>query len=240
MEQRASRGESTETLRAAMKDALGKAPAWTRRRRCRIERCGSGEARRGVYEFPFLSHACMEPMNITAHFTMGNARRGLRRSAGDRIAQHDREGAGAGGERRDGAYDPDGRRLRAAVSVRLSDGGGADCAARGWAGAAGVDARRRYDARLLSAGGDAADAWRAGCAGECGGLVRSFGGCVDQRPMGRPGQAQAGWRRDAAAADLSDCDGAQGIFAGRECGAAGMVAVGGELVQWDCGGELYR
>ena len=64
----ASHGESTETLRAQMKEALAKAPAWT----------GDGggddldglpaEKRVGaVYEFPFLAHATMEPMNITIH-----------------------------------------------------------------------------------------------------------------------------------------------------------------------------
>ena len=34
----------------------------------------------------------------------------------------------------------------------------ADCEAREWSCATGVDARRRYDARFLQAGGDAADA----------------------------------------------------------------------------------
>ena len=60
--------ESTEELRSQMQQSLAGAPAWSSELHgpdpdtipaaTRIET---------VYEFPFLSHACMEPMNITIH-----------------------------------------------------------------------------------------------------------------------------------------------------------------------------
>jgi isoquinoline 1-oxidoreductase beta subunit len=60
--------ESTESLRRQMQQTLASTPAWS------SELHGPDPdtipaARRieTVYEFPFLSHACMEPMNITLH-----------------------------------------------------------------------------------------------------------------------------------------------------------------------------
>ncbi len=60
--------ESTQSLRRQMQHSLAGTPAWTSELHgpdpdtipapTRIET---------VYEFPFLSHACMEPMNITMH-----------------------------------------------------------------------------------------------------------------------------------------------------------------------------
>ena len=64
-------GESTETLRAAMKDALAKAPAWTEGGDVALGDVAAAKRVESVYEFPFLSHACMEPMNITAHLRDG-------------------------------------------------------------------------------------------------------------------------------------------------------------------------
>ena len=67
-----NQAESTDSLRAQMKKALENPPAW----------CADGgggdfdkvpAAKRidSTYEFQFLSHACMEPMNITIHFHDG-------------------------------------------------------------------------------------------------------------------------------------------------------------------------
>jgi len=64
-------GESTETLRAAMRDALAKAPAWTEGGDIGLGDVAAVKRVESVYEFPFLSHACMEPMNITAHLKNG-------------------------------------------------------------------------------------------------------------------------------------------------------------------------
>jgi isoquinoline 1-oxidoreductase beta subunit len=64
--------ESTETQRAAMKQALEKAPAWTSDMHgVRLENVPAAKRVESVYEFQFLSHACMEPMNITAHLRDG-------------------------------------------------------------------------------------------------------------------------------------------------------------------------
>lgn len=64
-------GESTETLRAAMQDALAKAPAWSDGGDVALSDVAAVKRVESVYEFQFLSHACMEPMNITAHFKDG-------------------------------------------------------------------------------------------------------------------------------------------------------------------------
>jgi isoquinoline 1-oxidoreductase beta subunit len=65
-------GESTDTLRAAMKQALETAPAWTSGGEgLDLENVQAAKRVECVYEFPFLAHACMEPMNITAHLREG-------------------------------------------------------------------------------------------------------------------------------------------------------------------------
>ena len=65
-------GETTETLRAQMKDALGKAPAWTSDPKGDdLDSLPAEKRVEAVYEFPFLAHATMEPMNITIHLRDG-------------------------------------------------------------------------------------------------------------------------------------------------------------------------
>ncbi len=64
-------GESTDTLRAALKDALAKPPAWTDGGNVDLSDGPATKRVESVYEFQFLSHACMEPMNITAHLKDG-------------------------------------------------------------------------------------------------------------------------------------------------------------------------
>jgi isoquinoline 1-oxidoreductase beta subunit len=60
--------ESTETERTAMKQALDNAPAWiSDPKGVSLEGVAAAKRVESVYEFQFLSHACMEPMNITAH-----------------------------------------------------------------------------------------------------------------------------------------------------------------------------
>jgi isoquinoline 1-oxidoreductase beta subunit len=65
-------GESTETQRVAMKQAIEKAPAWTSvPEGVGLDSVAAAKRVESVYEFQFLSHACMEPMNITAHLRGG-------------------------------------------------------------------------------------------------------------------------------------------------------------------------
>ena len=64
--------ETTETLRAQMKEALGKAPAWTSDPKGDdLDSLPAEKRVEAVYEFPFLAHATMEPMNITIHLREG-------------------------------------------------------------------------------------------------------------------------------------------------------------------------
>jgi len=64
--------ESTESLRAQMRDLLGKPPQWSSELHGPDPDAVPGAKRiETVYEFPFLSHACMEPMNITIHLHDG-------------------------------------------------------------------------------------------------------------------------------------------------------------------------
>jgi isoquinoline 1-oxidoreductase subunit beta len=65
-------GETTESLRAQMKQALAKPPAWTPDSKADdLETMPAVKRIEAVYEFPFLAHACMEPMNTTIHVKNG-------------------------------------------------------------------------------------------------------------------------------------------------------------------------
>ena len=60
--------ESTASLRAQMRQTLAAAPAWSSELHGPDpDSVPAAKRIETVYEFPFLSHACMEPMNITAH-----------------------------------------------------------------------------------------------------------------------------------------------------------------------------
>ncbi|HLY42243.1 MAG TPA: molybdopterin cofactor-binding domain-containing protein [Terracidiphilus sp.] len=60
--------ETTESLHTQMRDLLGKPPQWSSEIHGPDPDTVAGAKRiETVYEFPFLSHACMEPMNITVH-----------------------------------------------------------------------------------------------------------------------------------------------------------------------------
>jgi isoquinoline 1-oxidoreductase beta subunit len=61
-------GETTESLRAQMKEVLAKPPAWTPNPKADdVDAMPAAKRIEAVYEFPFLAHACMEPMNTTIH-----------------------------------------------------------------------------------------------------------------------------------------------------------------------------
>ena len=60
--------ESSESLRNQMRQKLAGSPEWSSELRGPDPDTIAGAYRiETVYEFPFLSHACMEPMNITMH-----------------------------------------------------------------------------------------------------------------------------------------------------------------------------
>jgi isoquinoline 1-oxidoreductase beta subunit len=60
--------ESTESLRRQMQEKLAGSPAWASELRGPDpDTIAAAHRVETVYEFPFLSHACMEPMNITIH-----------------------------------------------------------------------------------------------------------------------------------------------------------------------------
>jgi isoquinoline 1-oxidoreductase beta subunit len=60
--------ESSESLRRQMQQSLAGTPAWSSELHGPDPDTITAAKRiETVYEFPFLSHACMEPMNITAH-----------------------------------------------------------------------------------------------------------------------------------------------------------------------------
>ena len=59
--------ESTDTLRTQMRKALDNPPEWCDVQGVDIEKAPAAKHVESTYEFPFLSHACMEPMNATIH-----------------------------------------------------------------------------------------------------------------------------------------------------------------------------
>ena len=64
--------ESTGSLRRQMQQTLAAAPAWSSELHGPDPDTIAGAKRiETIYEFPFLSHACMEPMNITLHLQDG-------------------------------------------------------------------------------------------------------------------------------------------------------------------------
>lgn len=64
--------ETTDSLRAQMRDLLSKPPLWSsENQRSDPDTIPAARRIETVYEFPFLSHACMEPMNITMHLHDG-------------------------------------------------------------------------------------------------------------------------------------------------------------------------
>ena len=77
------KGESTDSLRAAMRDALAKPPAWTDAGNVDLGDVTASKRVESVYEFPFLSHACMEPMNTTIHLRDGKCEAWSPSQAGD-------------------------------------------------------------------------------------------------------------------------------------------------------------
>jgi isoquinoline 1-oxidoreductase beta subunit len=67
-----SHDESTDRLRAQMKEALQKPPAWTSDPTGDdLDSLPAAKRIESVYEFPFLAHATMEPMNTTIHLKDG-------------------------------------------------------------------------------------------------------------------------------------------------------------------------
>lgn len=65
-------GETTESLHAQMKQALAKPPGWTPGTDgVELDAVPAAKRVEAVYEFPFLAHACMEPMNTTIHLHDG-------------------------------------------------------------------------------------------------------------------------------------------------------------------------
>ncbi len=65
-------GESTNSLRSQMKEALSQPPAWTSDPGGdNLDKLPAAKRIEAVYEFPFLAHATMEPMNIAIHLREG-------------------------------------------------------------------------------------------------------------------------------------------------------------------------
>jgi isoquinoline 1-oxidoreductase beta subunit len=67
-----NRGETTDALRVQMKQALTNPPAWkSDAEALDFDKVSARKRIEAVYEFPFVAHACMEPMNITIHLHDG-------------------------------------------------------------------------------------------------------------------------------------------------------------------------
>jgi isoquinoline 1-oxidoreductase beta subunit len=63
--------ESTAALHAQMRQSLDKPPEWCDIQGVDIDKVPAVKRVETTYEFPFLSHACMEPMNATIHLRGG-------------------------------------------------------------------------------------------------------------------------------------------------------------------------
>jgi isoquinoline 1-oxidoreductase beta subunit len=64
--------ETTDSLRAQMKQALAQPPAWTSDTNGDdFDKIPAAKRIEAVYEFPFLAHATLEPMNTTIHLHDG-------------------------------------------------------------------------------------------------------------------------------------------------------------------------
>ena len=63
--------ETTDALCTQMRQALEKPPEWSDGRDADVNTVPAVKRVESTYEFPFLSHACMEPMNATIHFHNG-------------------------------------------------------------------------------------------------------------------------------------------------------------------------
>ena len=65
-------GETSESLHAQMQQLVEKAPEWTSGvSGADFDSATAAKRVEAVYEFPFLAHACMEPMNTTIHLRDG-------------------------------------------------------------------------------------------------------------------------------------------------------------------------
>ena len=110
-------GETTDSLRAQMKEALSNPPAWTSDPKG--DDLGSLPAAKrieSVYEFPFLAHATMEPMNITIHLRESKCEVWSPSRAG-RHAQDGCDGTGVAGEQHHGAHHLYGRGIWQALPI---------------------------------------------------------------------------------------------------------------------------
>jgi isoquinoline 1-oxidoreductase beta subunit len=63
--------ENTAALHAQMRKALENPPEWCDVQGADIDKVPAAKHVESTYEFPFLSHACMEPMNATIHLHDG-------------------------------------------------------------------------------------------------------------------------------------------------------------------------
>jgi len=79
-----NRNESSDTIRALMREALSKPAAWSSNNHGPDPNTANAAAHvESVYEFPFLAHACMEPMNVTLHFHDGRCEAWCPSQSGD-------------------------------------------------------------------------------------------------------------------------------------------------------------
>ena len=102
------------------------------------------------YSYPFISHAPLEPQNCTAHFKDGKLEIVDQQPDSGERPRLGCHGLRHRSERRHAAHGPRRRRLRPALDQRLRGGSGLHLEGGGRSGEAAVDARRRYEARLLS------------------------------------------------------------------------------------------